>query len=316
MRTPVILFPHILLSFLLLTCQSPALLADSDHVIFYLKRGGMQCFTTTAPANDQLTGEVRVTNGIGDLTIGIWLLISPTHQVLLSKSNVVHEKFSLPTPPGPHHGHDHISIPAEYKLCIFNREALSPGDPNASRKIYVAFHAASDLDVVEGETETAKMMRGIARQKDMNDIQAVIVGIERSLNGVKEEIDHIRDREQALFDITTRVTRQVWLMGVLSCMAIIGAAGLFQFHQTQDELHTLSAALSTEGARRQRRRLRMRRTGSLVLPGSLKSLKRIGSFVKDSSQSHDSLPSHTGMSRAASTTRLESMTTGEERSVK
>lgn len=163
-----------------------------------------------------------------------------------------------------------------------------------------------------GETKTAKMLRGVARQKDMNDVQGVIAGIERSLNSVRDEIDRIRDREQALFDTTTRVARQIWIMGVLSCTAIIVAAGLFQFHQTQGELRTLSAALSAEGGRRRRKKLR--RTGSLVLPGSFESLRRIGSFRKDSKDDNEFLPSHVGMPRTASMTRLQNVSRREERS--
>lgn len=300
-------FPVLPLLIFSILCSSS--FAERDHVIFYLKRGATQCFTVTAPAKDQLTGEVRVTNGEGDMTIGFWVIVASTNQILLSRSNAEHEKFTVTTPEAPHGGLGHLSPPSEYKLCVFNREAFKPGSTSDSRKVYITFDSSSDPDALEDATETAKALRGVARQKDVNDMKAVISTIERTLNAVREEIDAIRDRETSLFEITARVANQIWIMGILSCAAI-SAAGFFQLHQTHDELRVLGAALSSEG--RQRTRKRMRRTGSLVLPRGIGSL--VGSSMGKGGR-RDSLPSHVGISRTASMATLVKSDESRQRAV-
>lgn len=298
-----LIFPNLFTIFLQILLFS-LVCSEPDHVIFILKRGGTQCFRITTPGNDRISGEVRVTNGEGDMNVGFWVVVGDTNQILVSKSNVEHEKFSVLTPKGPHHGHDGVSVPSDYKLCVFNREALKPGKSFTTRKVFVKFettsHSAAGDD--DGATNVGQASRGIARQKDVNDMRAIINEIERYLHNLRQEIDEIRDREQSLFQLTSNASWQISLMSILSCLAIT-AAGVFQISQFQGELQSLGKLLFSGNPKRKRKKLH--RTGSMVLPNPLESMGRL-SLRKD--ESSMSLPSHVGLSRAASSPALPRVT--------
>lgn len=272
-------------------------------MIFYIRRGGTQCFTISAPANDKLTGEVRVTNGDGEMAIGFWVLVGATNEVLHSKSEVEHEKFTVIAPRGPHHGHDNVSTPSEYKLCVFHRGSLRGGGINDSRKVYVTFDASADPDAAEDFGETAKVLKGVALQNEVNEIRTVISKVERTLSGITEEIDSIRSREQSLFDISSGVAQQIWVMGAVSCLAI-AAAGVFQMHQTHGELkfHGNKVLADSRLGISQEGRSMMARQGRIHLRRSLGSIGRLASF----SENRQTLPSHTSFSRGSSLKKVQS----------
>lgn len=278
--------------------------AEPDHVIFYIRRGGTQCFMITAPADDKLTGEVRVTNGPGDMSIGFWVLVGPTNEVLHSKSDVEHEKFTVIAPRGPHHGHDNFSTPSEYKLCVYHRGKLRGGSPDDARKVFVTFDATADPDVEEEFGESARVLKGIALQSDVNEIRTVISKIEETIKDVTKEIDAIRVREQTTFDISLRVAQQIWMMGVVSCIAI-AAAGLFQLHQTQGELKCYSVKVLADGDRGnvQTRSIGLFRQGGAQMRRSLGSIGRLASF---SDVRKEVLPSRTSLSSAPSMKKVQS----------
>lgn len=279
--------------------------AEPDHVIFYIRRGGTQCFTISAPANDKLTGEVRVTNGAGDMPIGFWVLVGPTNDVLHSKSDVEHEKFTVLAPRGPHHGHDNVSTPSEYKLCIYHRGPLGGGSVDDVRKVFITFDASADPDAEDDFGQSAKVLKGVALQSDVNEIRAVISKIEESMLGVTEEIDTIRDREQALFDISSGVAQQIWVMGAVSCLAI-AAAGFFQLHQTHGELKFHGSKVLADGSQgvsRENSRGMSRRGSSIQLRRSLGSIGRLASFTESRKEV---LPSHTSLSHGPSLKKVQS----------
>lgn len=210
--------------------------ARAEHILFNLPRGATQCFTATTTANSAILGEIRVLNGDGDLPVGFWLLVGATNEILRTTQNVDHDKFSVLAPRGPHHGHDESSAPAEYRLCVFQRASLGHGSANAFRKVYLSFGAEGDQDAFDEREAARDVFAGKATQTDMDDMRGIVDRAERALNGIRNEIDGIRGREQAMFSVANRAARQIWVMGVVTCIAVV-AGGLLQLQQTQQELH-------------------------------------------------------------------------------
>lgn len=208
---------------------------EAEHILFYLPRHGTQCFTATTTARSMLTAEIRVMNGASDMPIGFWLLVGATNAVIRTKSDVEHEKFSIPAPSGPHHGHDENTLPAEYRLCLFQKGGSASTYAEKSRKVYVSFAAQGDEHAFNERSAVQELFRGNTRQSDLDHMKVVIERIERTLDGVRSEIDQIRNRELATFEATGIVANRVWFMGAVTCVAVI-VGGILQLRQTQKEL--------------------------------------------------------------------------------
>ena len=260
----------------------------------------------TAPAGDTLSGEVRVADGPGDMPVGFWVLVGSTNDILHSKPEVEHDKFTLVAPRGPHHGHDNVSTPSEYKLCVFQRKPVKGGAPDDVRNVLVRFDAAADPDAIEAFGEANSVTKGLALQKDVNEMQTVVTKVERTVGAIIEEIDTIRNREQVMFDISTGVAQQIWLMGIVSCVAIV-AAGYLQLHQMHGELKLHSEKMLADGSRaksRGRRKPAPRRSGVQMRRslGSLGSFGRLASFAEGEGQV---LPRHTNLSPGLSVNKVK-----------
>jgi len=285
-----------LLIFLLhLTFHQNVALAEPDHILFHLKRGGTQCFTITARANANLRGEVRVANANGELKIGFWLLVAATNQVLLSKQHVSFEKFTVRAPPGSHHGHDSLSAPAEYKLCAFQRETpRADTDTTAEpRKVYLTFDAGPDPDAFSERNGVRDRLNHLARQESVDSMKEAIAIIESTITEVTEEIDSIRDREQSMFAASNAVAKQIWILGLVSCATIV-MGGLLQSGQTKTELQKRGVAPGSRDAFSKDGTKRMSRHGSLQMPSGL------GRLQSSSTRQEALLPSHEQFSRAQS----------------
>lgn len=215
---------------LLLTQLQHGVLAEPDHVMFYLKHGATQCFTLTAHALKELRGEVRVANANGDMKVGFWVIIAANSHILHSKTDVSYEKFTVTAPSGPHHGHDSVSSPAEYKLCVYQREGSvdSARDP---RKVYVSFDAGPASSSFSDHGTAQSLLKNIARSKSLDSIGIELTHITEIVEEACGEIDAIRGREDEMFEETNRAARQIWILGIVGCASILVSA-FFQSSRT------------------------------------------------------------------------------------
>lgn len=181
---------------------------------------------------------------------------------------------------------------------MFQRKPFKGGGATDTRKVFVTFDATTDQDAVEAFGDANSVTKGLALQKDVKEIAKIVNKIQHAVGGIIEEIDTIRSREQILFDISAGVANQIWVMGVLSCIAII-AAGYLQLHQTNSELHVHSAKIMAKDSQnnpRDRRRLAPR-TSAIQLRRSLGSLGSFSRLTKFSENGNQVLPSHTSQPR-------------------
>lgn len=238
------------------------------------------------------------------MEVGFRLAVASTNKPLLDKKVVDHEKFTARAPTGPHHGHDEISTPAEYKLCVFSSEH-SKGVPSDYRKVYISFAVSKGVDSFEDDEGALK---GLARESHVGEMERRIHEMQRLVSDVVEEIDLIRDREGDMFVITDDLNRQIWIMGVMSCMAIL-VTGFLQMYQTRVDLTKHSSnlrgakSLSREGSKR------MTKQGSFHMPKLTRdgSIGRVLNLAKDRNVLPRSLSGH----RSAKGTQRDVLLTGQ-----
>ncbi|PXF41758.1 hypothetical protein BWQ96_08547 [Gracilariopsis chorda] len=233
--------------------------------MFHLVRGFTQCFTVNANSGSKLHGEIRVVNGKGDMEVGYLLLVGATNAHLLGKKSIDQERFSTIAPPGPHHGHDEHSTPAEYKLCIYNRAAISGSQDY--RVVHLTFSADRGADDFEDHRGP---LEGLATGSNVKEIEMTIRQIEHTISNALDEIDNIRIREGEMFLVTDRMAFQMTLMGIIGCIAVI-ITGVLQVLQTKNELVKHGDRLLAGSGKIQREgSKKVSRQGSFVLPSAPK----------------------------------------------
>lgn len=239
--------------------------AEPESIMFHLVRGSTQCFTVNANSGSKLHGEVRVVNGKGDMEVGYLLMVGVTNAQLLGKKNIDHERFSTIAPPGPQHGHDEHSTPAEYKLCIYNRAAVSGSQDY--RVVHLTFSADRGADEFEDHRGP---LEGLATGSNVKEIETTIRQIEHTISNTLDEIDNIRIREGEMFLATDRMAFQMTLMGIIGCVAVT-VTGVLQVLQTKhelvkhgDRLLAGSRTIQRDGSKK------LSKQGSFVLPSAPK----------------------------------------------
>jgi emp24/gp25L/p24 family/GOLD len=229
---------------------------SGEEITLSLAFNMVKCFRHAAHVDASVVGEVLVVDGpASDVQVDLAVEDLRTSRVVLQRTAVEHEKFTLDPASGRHVDHaDPQAIPpvvgsgssdsgqsgqphaggagrlldelVEYRICVTGRSATGQThrhqsvDAGSIRKVFFSFRSSTDVGYVDHLTHD-QVLNLVSRKSDITSLKSVALDIETSVKRIVRSIDAMRERESRMFEVLSRSADEIFWYSLASCAAIV-----------------------------------------------------------------------------------------------